>query len=149
MDDNGLKDEPLAWLNNGRTSGLLMGNYLSLYFAEYLLSRISNELQENIEADSLNCVFKYFSDDFYFFCNNDDIEKVLNLFDKVLAEYDFVRNEKKKIWTYETYNTYNCRKSLPQTEVPLKHTMSQRKCPEKPFQSHRCRYQVRNPLFLH
>lgn len=107
LDDNGLKDEPLAWLNNGRTSGLLMGNYLSLYFAEYLLSRISNELQENIEADSLNCVFKYFSDDFYFFCNNDDIEKVLNLFDKVLAEYDFVRNEKKKIWTYETYNTYN------------------------------------------
>ena len=107
LEVNGLKDEPLAWLNNGRTSGLLMGNYLSLYFAEYLSSRISDELQENIEAENINCVFTYFSDDFYFFCNQDDIEKVLNLFDKTLAEYDFVRKEKKEIWTYETYNTHN------------------------------------------
>lgn len=107
LEKNKLGDEPLAWLNNGRTSGLLMGNYLSLYFAEYLLSRISKRLQENIEIDSINCIFKYFSDDFYFFCNQDDIETILSLFDKILAEFDFVRKEKKEIWTYETYNTHN------------------------------------------
>lgn len=107
LEDNNLRDEPLAWLNNGRTSGLLMGNYLSLYFAEYLSSRISEELQENIEAESISCIFKYFSDDFYFFCNKDTIEKVINIFDKVLAEFDFVRKQKDEIWTYETYNTHN------------------------------------------
>ena len=106
LESNNLRDEPLAWLNNGRTSGLLMGNYLSLYFAEYLSSRISEELQVNIEADSINCIFKYFSDDFYFFCNQEDIEKVINLFDKALAEFDFVRKEKKEIWTYETFHMY-------------------------------------------
>lgn len=107
LDSNGLKDAPLAWLNNGRTSGLLMGNYLSLYFAEYLSSLISNELQENIDAESINCVFRYFSDDFYFFCNENDIEKVINLFDKALAEFDFVRKDKEELWSYETYNSYN------------------------------------------
>lgn len=106
-DINGLEDNPLAWLNNGRTSGLLMGNYISLYFAEYLSSKIAEALQEDIDADSVNCVFKYFSDDFYFFCNENDIDKVLSLFDKVLADYDFVRKDKKQIWTYETYNEYN------------------------------------------
>lgn len=96
-----------AWLNNGRTSGILMGNYLSLYFAEYLLSRIADDLQLSIDAESINCYFKYFSDDFYFFCNYSDIEKVLSMFDKVLSDYDFVRKNKKEIWTYETYNRYN------------------------------------------
>ena len=106
-DSNGLKDTPLAWLNNGRTSGLLMGNYLSLYFAEYLSSRISEALQDYIDTESVNCVFKYFSDDFYFYCNENDIQKILNMFDKVLAEFDFVRKDKKEVWTYETYNTHN------------------------------------------
>lgn len=107
LEASGLKDTPLAWLNNGRTSGILMGNYLSLYFAEYLSSRISNELQENIDLESLNCVFNYFSDDFYFFCNNSDVDRVVNLFDSVLAEFDFSRKGQKQIWNYETYNTYN------------------------------------------
>ena len=42
LEANGLQDTPLAWLNNGRTSGILMGNYLSLYFAEYLLTKTSH-----------------------------------------------------------------------------------------------------------
>lgn len=84
-----------------------MGNYISLYFAEYLSSLISEELQEAIDADSISCIFNYFSDDFYFFCNENDIDKILSLFDKVLAEYDFVRKGNKQLWTYETYNEYN------------------------------------------
>ena len=103
----GLKDTPLAWLNNGRTSGILMGNYISLYFAEYLTSLISRELQDYIAADSIDCFFNYFSDDFYFFCNANDIEKIISLFDKVLAEFDFVRKDKREIWDYESYNAYN------------------------------------------
>ncbi len=105
--NQGLRDEPLAWLNNGRTSGILMGNYLSLYFAEYMSSKISEQLQLSISAESIDCEFNYFSDDFYFFCNEKDVEKVLSLFDKVLGEFDFVRKGDKQLWTYETYNTYN------------------------------------------
>lgn len=107
LEDYNLKDEPLAWLNNGRTSGILMGNYLSLYFAEYVSSRISEELQLRLSAEAIECEFNYFSDDFYFFCNEMDKERILTLFDNILAEFDFVRSQKKEIWTYETYNTYN------------------------------------------
>lgn len=106
-DTNGLKDNPLAWLNYGRTSGLLMGNYLSLYFAEYLSSRISNEIENYIVVEGINCKFKYFSDDFYFYCNEGDIEKIIRIFDKSLEKFDFTRKEKKEIWTYETFNIYN------------------------------------------
>ena len=107
LSNQGLRDEPLAWLNNGRTSGILMGNYLSLYFAECLSTRISEQLQKSISEESIDCFFNYFSDDFYFFCNEKDAKKIVSLFDKVLGEFDFVRKEEKQLWTYETYNTYN------------------------------------------
>lgn len=107
LEQNNLGDEPLAWLNNGRTSGILMGNYLSLYFAEYLTSKISDELQVAISTEDIDCVFNYFSDDFYFFCNESDTDKILNIFDKILADFDFARKKKEEIWTYETYNEYN------------------------------------------
>ena len=66
LDNYSLMDNVLSSLYNGRTSGLLMGNYLSLYFAEYVLSKISQELQDYIDGNNINCEFNYFSDDFYF-----------------------------------------------------------------------------------
>lgn len=106
--NHGLKDNVLSSLYNGRTSGVLMGNYLSLYFAEYVLAKISQEIQDYIDGNDINCNFNYFSDDFYFFCNENDIEKIITIFDNALEKYDFNRKETKyTIWNYETYNSYN------------------------------------------
>lgn len=103
-----LEDRVLSSLNFGKTSGLIMGNYISLYFAEYLLSKISADIDAEINKQNINCKFNYFSDDFYFFCNENDIESLIFIFDKILEKYDFIRNEKKKeLWNYEKYNSYN------------------------------------------
>lgn len=75
-----------------------MGNYLSLYFAEYVLSKISQEVQDYIDGNDINCEFNYFSDDFYFFCNENDIEKIINIFDNALEKFDFSRKEKNMLF---------------------------------------------------
>ncbi|MCR8963941.1 hypothetical protein O0550_12125 [Brevibacillus halotolerans] len=102
------KENYLSNLNLGGTNGLLMGNYLSLYFAETILKSISDDIEQEIINAEIECDFSYFSDDFYFFCNKNDNEKVVKIFDKVLEKYHFERNEsKKEVWDYETYNNYN------------------------------------------
>lgn len=98
----------LTNMNLGKTNGLIMGNYLSLYFAEVNLKKISSEIEEEINELGIECEFSYFSDDFYFFCNKNDTDKVIKIFDKVLEEYELERNDhKKETWTYETFNNYN------------------------------------------
>lgn len=98
----------LSNLNNGETNGLLMGNYLSLYFAETVLEELSIVLEREINESGISCEFSYFSDDFYFFCNEQDNENIIRIFDRVLEKFDFERNEnKKEIWTYESFNNYN------------------------------------------
>ena len=95
-------------MNIGATNGLIMGNYLSLYFAEVNLNNISNEIVSKFRELNLQCEFSYFSDDFYFFCNKNDVDTVITIFDEVLEKYDLERNDsKKEIWTYESYNNYN------------------------------------------
>lgn len=101
-------EQYLSNMNIGATNGLIMGNYVSLYFAEVNLSNIAREIQDKILELNLQCEFSYFSDDFYFFCNKNDIDIVIDIFDEVLEKYDLERNDSKKdIWTYETYNNYN------------------------------------------
>lgn len=97
----------LSNLNCGATNGLLMGNYLSLYFAEKNLADISETLEKQFLQMGVDCNFSYFSDDFYFFCNKEDNEKVVLTFDKVLEMYDLERSDKKEIWTYESFNNHN------------------------------------------
>lgn len=105
---NGLEDYVLAGLNNGRTGGIIMGNYLSLYFAESMLQKISADFKDKLTAKNLSFHFEYFSDDFYIFCNSKDINLITTIFDESLQSYDFKRNEsKQEIWTYEDYNNYN------------------------------------------
>lgn len=102
------KERFLSNMNLGATNGLIMGNYLSLYFAEVNLANISNDIEKEIENSGIDCEFSYFSDDFYFFCNKNDNEKIIKIFDKVLERYELERNDsKKEIWTYETFNNYN------------------------------------------
>ena len=107
IDFCGHKETYLSNMNAGATNGLLMGNYLSLYFAERNLSKISNDLEETLLTEHVNCKFTYFSDDFYFFCNQNDNDKVIHIFDKTLEKYELERSDKKETWTYETFNNYN------------------------------------------
>ena len=44
LDFNGLEDRYLTNMNNGATNGIIMGNYLSLYFAEQHLAKISKKI---------------------------------------------------------------------------------------------------------
>jgi len=98
----------LSNLNTGATNGLLMGNYISLYFAEMFLNNISRDLKSELDSTGLAYEFSYFSDDFYFFCNRRDHKKIISVFEKVLEEYELERNESKaEVWTYESFNSYN------------------------------------------
>lgn len=97
----------LSNMNVGATNGLLMGNYLSLYFAEKYLAEISQSLENKFINNKIECEFSYFSDDFYFFCNKEDNEKIVTIFDKVLEDFNLERSDKKEVWTYETFNNHN------------------------------------------
>ena len=108
LDFNGLSDRYITNLNLGATNGLIMGNYLSLYFAEQHLTKISHALENELSIQNINCDFTYFSDDFYFFCNKSDNSKVLQIFYSVLDKFDLQGNEEKyEIWDYEKFNSYN------------------------------------------
>lgn len=92
----------LTNLNNGGTNGLILGNYISLYFVESYLSNISQVIDQLLISKNINCKFSYFSDDFYFFCNHNDIDAIVKVFDDALDEFNFERNtNKNEIWTYE------------------------------------------------
>ncbi|WP_160674100.1 hypothetical protein [Clostridium sp. C8-1-8] len=98
----------LTCMNLGATNGLMMGNYLSLYFAELNLKNISKDIEIELNNSDIECKFSYFSDDFYFFCNKNSSEKIIKIFDHVLEKYELERNDgKKEVWNYETFNSYN------------------------------------------
>ena len=108
LDYQGCREGYLTNMNLGATNGLIMGNYLSLYFAELNLKNISTDIENEIDKKNIDCKFSYFSDDFYFFCNKRDTDKIIKIFDSVLEKYELERNEaKKELWTYETFNNHN------------------------------------------
>ena len=72
-----------------------MGNYLSLYFAEQHLTKISYVLENALVEQNIICDFTYFSDDFYFFCNKEDVSKIIQIFYSVLDQFDLQGNENK------------------------------------------------------
>lgn len=108
LDLHGLSDRYITNLNMGATNGLIMGNYVSLYFAEQHLAKISNSIREKITQQNISCDYSYFSDDFYFFCNRHDNDAIISIFDKSLEEFDLERNtDKIEIWDYSSYNQDN------------------------------------------
>ena len=95
-------DKPLSHMNHGRTGGIIMGNYISLFVAELLSKKISDRFENRIVEFGLDCNFSYFSDDFYFFCNKNDNNKIIQIFDsilelfaEVLEEFGLEKNEDK------------------------------------------------------
>ena len=91
-------------LNAGRTNGLLLGPYLSLFLAENLLAKIEKELDRELKAKTIKCHYEYFSDDFYVFCNKVDIDVIRTCFVKVFDMFDLQINEEKtKFFDYEEY----------------------------------------------
>ena len=98
----------LTDMNIGATNGLIMGNYLSLYWAEKHLSDISQDLESEFSERNIECEFSYFSDDFYFFFNDGNESDIIKIFDRVLEKYDLERNkDKNECWDYFSYNNYN------------------------------------------
>ncbi|MCW6110143.1 hypothetical protein [Clostridium sporogenes] len=106
--DNVGDENYLTNLNLGNTNGLIMGNYISLYFAEKYLKDVSNEIENMIRDEEVECSFSYFSDDFYFFCNIEDNKKIIKIFDTALEKFNLERNDGKiETWTYLSYNNYH------------------------------------------
>lgn len=104
LDFGTLSDRYLTNLNNGATNGIIMGNYLSLYFAEQYLCKISQRIKQELGIIGIDCEYSYFSDDFYFFCNKHDNQVITEIFDKVLEEFDLERNTHKSIiYDYSSY----------------------------------------------
>jgi hypothetical protein len=98
----------LTNLNLGKTNGLIMGNYISLYFAEKYLKNISDGIEKKIKETAIECSFSYFSDDFYFFCNKKDNDIIIKIFDSVLEEHNLERNDGKiELWDYLDYNNFH------------------------------------------
>lgn len=101
-------EQRVSSLNTGRTNGLLLGSYLSLYLAEKVLLNIETKLDEVLSSQGIECHYEYFSDDFYFFCNNNDIEKITDIFSSVLDEYDLqVNYDKTVVVDFEEYTKQN------------------------------------------
>lgn len=95
-------------LNNGRSNEVILGNYISLYIVETFSKQISDELENRFDLEKIDCKFSYFSDDFYFFCNNYDNSKILKIFSEVLERYELeINSEKTEFWTYEEYSDIN------------------------------------------
>lgn len=102
------KEQRVGSLNSGRSNGLLLGNYLSLYLAEMYLKKIEDDLNKEISKASIDCEYQYFSDDFYFFCYNKDIDKLKHIFSKVLDKYDLqINNEKTELIDFDKYSKTN------------------------------------------
>lgn len=102
------KERRITSLNRGRTNGLLLGSYLSLYLAETFLIKLEEKLSTQLQKQNIDCHYEYFSDDFYFFCNSTDIDKIKEIFSKVLDEYELqVNYDKTTIFDFEEYSKSN------------------------------------------
>lgn len=103
-----ISDRYISNQNEGKTNGIIMGSYISLYIAEVYLKKISDQLNTRIREERIKCNYTYFSDDFYFFCDKSDINKVKEIFSNVLLNFNLYRNENKdQIFDYFTYSEYN------------------------------------------
>lgn len=97
-------DKPLSHMNCGRTGGIIMGNYISLFVAELLSKKISSRFENRINELDLDCGFSYFSDDFYIFTSKDNKDTVIKIFDEVLEEFGLKKNEDKlEVFDYLKY----------------------------------------------
>ena len=106
--DANLLEQRVTSLNSGRTNGLLLGSYLSLFLAEKFLLKIENKLDDMLAEQHIDCHYEYFSDDFYFFCNQADKERIVECFAKVLDEYELqVNYDKTTVFDFEEYTKDN------------------------------------------
>lgn len=101
-------EQRITSLNQGKTNGILLGSYLSLFLAEWFLMQIENKLSDELSTNNITCHYEYYSDDFYFFCNDKDINTIKSIFSKVLDEYDLQYNEDKVLLLdFEEYSRNN------------------------------------------
>lgn len=123
------KEQCIGAFNSGRTNGLLLGNYLSLYLAELYLRKIEDELDNEINTKAIDCKYEYFSDDFYFFCYDKDIDKIKQIFIKVLDNHDLYMNSQKiEVLDFNNYSKNNnldkiWKKIIKDSEEKISHSI--------------------------
>lgn len=101
-------EQRVSSLYNGRTNGLLLGSYLSLYLAELVLYKIEKVIDEGLKRSNIDCHYEYFSDDFYFFCNETDVEDIKSIFAKALESFELSLNyDKIAEFDFEEYTKNN------------------------------------------
>lgn len=101
-------EQRIGSLNVGRTNGILLGSYLSLYLGERYLLRIENDLDNELVKNNIDCYYEYFSDDFYFFCRSKDIDKIKNIFSYILEKNDLqINDDKMEVLDFEEYTKNN------------------------------------------
>lgn len=95
-------------INNGKTDGILMGNYISLYLTEFLLNEIMTKIKTELKNKNIKSIVSNFSDDIYIFSLNkyeNEIKKTVN---QVLVEYNLETNDSKyEKFDYLKYNDFN------------------------------------------
>lgn len=94
----------LTSLNNGSTKGIILGNVISLIFAQKFLNKVILKfISENVNK---NYKIEYFSDDIFIFTNNQNIDDLKNKITMNFSKYDLTLNFKKnKEFGYIDYNS--------------------------------------------
>lgn len=93
---------------DGKTSGIIKGPYTSLFLAESLLKLIMKDFVSILKDNNLKSKVEFFSDDIYVFINKVDVDKVKQLFSKVLVVYGLQTNtQKHKEYDYLSYSKEN------------------------------------------
>lgn len=95
-------DELMRLSNHDETNGILVGSETSRIFAEIILQRIDNEIQERLlsESESLEfgddyCIKRYVDDYFVFANSNTVLEKIERITTEELEKYKLYLNEAK------------------------------------------------------
>lgn len=101
-------DRFITNINKGKTNSIIMGNYISLYLAEFLLKEIMNEIRTKFISSGIFVNLSNFSDDIYVFGFSKDEENINTIISDVLNEYGFQLNDHKtEVFDYRKYNTDN------------------------------------------
>lgn len=96
-------DKNIRLLNNNKTKGILLGNYLSISCASHILEFLSNDIQLKLGTKGIKSEISYFSDQLYIKHKVKDIEIIKKIVEESLSTEYFefkVSYPKYKIFDY-------------------------------------------------
>ncbi|MBX9865923.1 MAG: hypothetical protein K2Y14_03340 [Burkholderiales bacterium] len=96
-------DENIRLLNNNKTKGILLGNYLSISCASHILEFLSNAVQQSLSVKKIKSEISYFSDQLYIKHKVKDIEIIKKIVEESLSTEYFefkISYPKYKVFDY-------------------------------------------------